>query len=308
MTGDAPGHCFPEHFTKTLKARHQILRAIRNYFDTSDYLEVETPMRVLSAGVDPYIDPIAAGHGHYLSPSPELQMKRLLTLKLPHIYQITHAFRDNERGELHNAEFTILEWYRCGTDYCGIMAETEQLLYYLLHDSPASQEITSSYTFPFLRISVDDLFKGRAGWEPSRQWDEDRFFLDWVEKIEPYLRGLSCVFVFDFPSPLASLAKRKDDNPLLCERFELFMSGLEIVNAFTELTDPVEQAQRFADAQKKRLHLGKDSCEIDYKFISALQHGIPACAGAALGIDRLIMALLGLHDISLVQTFPADRL
>jgi lysyl-tRNA synthetase class 2 len=188
------------------------------------------------------------------------------------------------------------------------MAETEQLLYYLLHDSPAGQEVTSSYTFPFLRISVDALFKSRAGWEPSRQWDEDRFFLDWVENIEPYLKELSGVFVVDFPSPLASLAKKKDDNPLLCERFELFMSGLEIVNAFTELTDPAEQTQRFDDAQKKRISMGKDSYGIDYKFISALQHGIPACAGAALGIDRLIMALLGLYDISLVQTFPADRL
>lgn len=308
MTGDAPGHFFPDNFSKTLKARHRILQAIRHYFDAAEYLEVETPMRVLSPGIDPYIDAVHAGKGHYLSPSPELQMKRLLTLKLPRIYQITHAFRDNEKGDLHNPEFTILEWYRCETDYAGIMAETEQLLYYLVHDSPAGIEITSSYTFPFLRISVDDLFKGRADWEPSRHWDEDRFYLDWVEKIEPYLKAFPGIFVVDFPAPLASLAKRKDDNPLLCERFELFMSGLEIANAFTELTDPVEQAQRFKDAQKKRIRMGKDNYEIDYKFISALQHGIPACAGAAVGIDRLIMALLGLHDISLVQSFPAGRL
>lgn len=308
MTGCVPGHFFPENFSKTLKARHQILREIRNYFDSAQYLEVETPVRVLSPGIDPYIDAITAGHGHYLSPSPELQMKRLLTLKIPRIYQITHAFRDNEQGELHNAEFTILEWYRCETDYTGIMAETEQLLYYLLHDSPAVQQVTSSYAFPFLRIRVDDLFKSRAGWEPSSQWDEDRFYSDWVENIEPYLKTLSCVFVFDFPAPLASLAKLKDGNPLLCERFELFLNGMEIVNAFTELIDPEEQTERFEDARKKRLRLGKDSYEIDGKFISALQNGIPACAGAALGIDRLIMALLGLHDISLVQTFPAERL
>jgi elongation factor P--(R)-beta-lysine ligase len=308
MTGGAPEHFFPENFSITLSARHQIMRSIRNYFDTAHYLEVETPMRVLSPGIDPHIDAITAGHGHYLSPSPELQMKRLLTLKLPRIYQITHAFRDNEQGELHNAEFTILEWYRCGTDYFGIMAETEQLLHYLLHDSPAGQEVMSSYAFPFLRISVDDLFKSKAGWEPSRQWDEDRFYFDWVEKIEPHLKSVSCVFVYDFPAPLASLAKRKDDNPLLCERFELFMNGIEIVNAFTELIDPDEQTQRFEDAQKKRLIMGKDCYKIDWKFISALQYGIPACAGAALGVDRLIMALLGLRDISLVQTFSADRL
>ena len=308
MTRGAAGYSFPENFSKTLKARHEILRAIRNYFDTADYLEVETPMRVLSPGIDPYIDAVHAGKGYYLSPSPELQMKRLLTLDLPRIYQITHAFRDNERGASHNEEFTMLEWYRCETDYTGIMAETEQLLYYLLHQSRVFTEVARSYTFPFLRISVDDLFQNRAGWEPSTQWDEDRFYLDWVEKIEPYLNTLAGVFVFDFPAPLASLAKLKDDNPLLCERFELFMCGLEIANAFTELTDPIEQNQRFKDAQQKRLKLGKENYEIDYKFINALQHGIPACAGAAVGIDRLIMALLGLKDISLVQSFPAGRL
>jgi elongation factor P--(R)-beta-lysine ligase len=308
MTQGAAGYSFPENFSKTLKARHEILRAIRNYFDTADYLEVETPMRVLSPGIDPYIDAVHAGKGYYLSPSPELQMKRLLTLDLPRIYQITHAFRDNERGASHNEEFTMLEWYRCETDYTGIMAETEQLLYYLLHQSCVFTEVARSYTFPFLRISVDDLFQNRAGWEPSTQWDEDRFYLDWVEKIEPYLNTLAGVFVFDFPAPLASLAKLKDDNPLLCERFELFMCGLEIANAFTELTDPIEQKQRFKDAQQKRLKLGKENYEIDCKFINALQHGIPACAGAAAGIDRLIMALLNLNDISLVQSFPACRL
>ena len=308
MTGGAAGYVFPENFTKTLKARHEILKAIRNYFDTENYLEVETPLRILSPGIDPYIDAVHAGKGYYLSPSPELQMKRLLTLGLPRIYQITHAFRDNEHGALHNEEFTMLEWYRCETDYTGIMAETEQLLYYLLHDSPAGIEVTSSYAFPFLRISVDDLFKSRAAWQPSRQWDEDRFYLDWVDKIEPFLKTLAAVFVIDIPAPLASLAKLKDDNPLLCERFELFMSGLEIANAFTELTDPIEQTMRFKDAQQSRLRMGKENYEIDCKFINALQHGIPACAGAAAGIDRLIMALLGLKDISLVQSFPAGRL
>jgi len=308
MTGDAPGHFFPENLSATLKARHHILQAIRNYFDSAGYLEVETPIRVLFPGIDPYIDAITAGQGHYLNASPELQMKRLLTLRLPRIYQITHAFRDNEQGVLHNPEFTILEWYRCEADYTAIMEEMEQLLYHLLHYAAAVQEITVCYALPFPRMSVDDLFRSSAGWEPSKQWDEDRYFIDWVEKIDPYLRDLPGVFVVDFPSPLASLAKQKDDNRLVSERFELFLNGLEIANAFTELTDPVEQTRRFTDAQKKRKRMGKDGYGIDDKFISALRCGIPACAGAALGIDRLIMALLGLHDIRLVQAFPADRL
>jgi lysyl-tRNA synthetase class 2 len=308
MTGGTAEHSFPENFLKTLTARHQIIRAIRNFFDSAHYLEVETPIRVHSPGIDPYIDAIHAGTGYFLSPSPELQMKRLLTLRIPCIYQITHAFRNNERGSQHNPEFTILEWYRCNTDYVNIMEETEQLIYSLVHDAAIRHTSQPAYTFPFLRISVDALFKSKAGWEPSCQWDEDRFFLDWVDKIEPYLNSLAGVFVVDFPAPLASLAKLKNDNPLLCERFELFMGGLEIANAFSELTDSIEQTRRFENARKKRKVMGKESYKIDERFISALQLGIPECAGIALGIDRLVMAILGSRDISMVQTFPDDRL
>src|SRR5512137_2525882 len=111
MTGGTAEHSFPESFLKTLTARHQIIQAIRKFFDSAHYLEVETPIRVHSPGIDPYIDAIPAGTGYFLSPSPELQMKRLLTLRIPCIYQITHAFRNNERGSQHNPEFTILEWY-----------------------------------------------------------------------------------------------------------------------------------------------------------------------------------------------------
>ena len=308
MKACAAGHSFPDNLVTTLTVRHQILQAIRNYFDSAHYLEVETPLRLHSPGIDPYIDAIPAGNGYFLSPSPELQMKRLLTLGTPCIYQITHAFRDNEQGTQHNPEFTILEWYRCNTDYAGIMEETEQLIYSLLHNAAVSRALKLSYAFPFLRISVDELFKSRSGWEPSCQWDEDRFFVDWVDKIEPYLNTLDGVFVIDFPAALASLAKLKDGNPLLCERFELFMCGLEVANAFTELTDPLEQTRRFRNAQEKRKSLGKESYEIDVKFITALQHGIPECAGVALGIDRLMMALLGSRDIHMVQAFPDSRL
>lgn len=309
MTTGGAGHFFPENFLETLTARHKIMHAIREYFDTAHYLEVETPIMVLSPGIDPYIDAIHAGTGFFLSPSPELQMKRLLTIGgVPCIYQITHAFRENERGYQHNPEFTILEWYHSKKDYVDIMQEAEQLIYYLLHDAGLTLPAKEKYTFPFLRISVDAIFRNRAGWEPSCQWDEDRFFLDWVEKIEPYLKSVGGVFVTDFPAPLASLSRLKEDNPLLCERFELFLRGIEVANAYTELIDPVEQTQRFKNSQGKRKIMGKESYEIDTKFITALQHGIPECAGAAMGIDRLIMALLGIDDISKVQTFPFDRL
>jgi elongation factor P--(R)-beta-lysine ligase len=307
-SGTTAGHFFPENISETLTLRHKILRAIREYFDSAHYLEVETPLMVLSPGIDPYIDAMHVGSGFFLSPSPELQMKRLLTLRLPCIYQITHAFRENEKGSQHNPEFTILEWYHIEKDYIYIMQETEKLIYFLLHDAGLDLPTKKKYIFPFLRISVDELFRNCAGWEPSSHWNENRFFLDWVEKIEPYLKTLDGVFVVDFPTPLAALSRLKDDNSLICERFELFLGGLEIANAYTELIDHLEQTRRFKYAQEKRKIMGKEIYEIDTKFINALQSGIPDCAGAAMGLDRLIMALLGIHDIGKVQTFPFDRL
>jgi len=157
-------------------------------------------------------------------------------------------------------------------------------------------------------MSVDEVFKDRAGWEPSQAWDEDRYFLDWVNKIDPYLATLSVVFVHDFPAPLASLSKLRDDNTKVCERFELFIHGLEIANAFTELIDPLEQEARFKMALEKRRIMKKEEYVIDEKFLDALQTGIPACSGIALGIDRLIMSLYGYSRIDMVQAFPEARL
>lgn len=299
---------FPVDFYQTLQIRHRITRKIREFFDNRNYLEVETPIRVPCPGIDPYLDALPAGSGFYLATSPELQMKRLLGLKIPCIYQLTHAFRANERGALHNAEFSLLEWYRTNTDYLGIMDETEAMLKVIIEDLDLDKSSAPKYAFPFDRIYVDDLFKALAGWQPSRNWNEDRYFFDWVEKIEPFLASQKGVFVIDFPAPIAALAKIKESNPLVSERFELFMHGIEIANAFTELTDHQEQAERFKEARKKRLLLGKEVYAVDEKFLAALQAGIPECGGIALGIDRLIMAVLGLRDIAMVQTFPLSRL
>jgi lysyl-tRNA synthetase class 2 len=309
VTGEkVPESLFPPNFCQILQSRHRITQQIRAFFDKQNYLEVETPLRVICPGVDPYIDALPAGNGFFLSTSPELQMKRLLGLGLARIYQITHAFRANEQGAYHNSEFSLLEWYRIGTGYLGLMDETEELLKSIIHNANIGSKDVPEYKFPFPRITIDDLFKEEAGWEPSKAWDENRYFADWVEKIDPYLGQLQGVFIIDFPAPLASLSKIKDDNPLICERFELFMRGIEIANAFTELTDYEEQVTRFETALETRIRKGKDAYEIDEKFLEALKAGIPACAGIALGVDRLVMALLGYHDISMVQTFPHWRL
>ena len=306
----AIAHSFPDNFKQLLITRHTINKKIRSFFTDAGYVEVETPCRVKCPGIDPYIDAIPAGSGFYLSTSPELQMKRLLALGIPRIYQITHAFRSNEHGSLHNSEFTMLEWYRTGTDYWGIMEEIEQLLIYLMARDSENQDIPliNINKISFQRMSVDELFREQAGWEPSKTWDEDRFFQDWVDKIDPYLATLQVTFVYDFPASLSSLSKLKNNNHQVCERFELFIRGLEIANAFTELTDPQEQEARFKKALAKRHMMKKEEYTIDEKFLDALRSGIPACSGVALGIDRLMMALYGYAEIGMVQAFPEARL
>ncbi len=309
MKGKAsPTALFPDNFKQMVLLRHAILKKCRSFFDQSGYIEVDTPCRVKFPGIDPYIDAIPAGSGFYLATSPELQMKRLLTLGLPRIYQITHAFRANEQGALHNSEFSLLEWYRVGTDYWGIMEETEELVRYLLREDAGMHAHPTALPRPITRMSVDELFRCAAGWEPSIAWDEDRFFRDWVEKIDPYLAAIPGIFLYDFPAALSSLAKINEANCLVCERFELYIHGIEIANAFTELTDPEEQEKRFQQCQDKRWLMKKEPYAIDTKFIDALRWGIPQCSGIALGVDRLIMALYGYTEIAMVQTFPETRL
>jgi len=296
---------FPADLLKVLKARHGIIQAIRAFFDERCYIEVETPLRVKCPCIDPYIDAFETGSGYYLSTSPEFHMKRLLALDLPRMYQITRAFRAEEEGRHHNPEFTLLEWYRKGADYIDVMAEAESLIAFILKKTKCSHE---AWTFPFPRIKVSDLYNQIAGWDPCRQWDEDRYFRDWAEKIETHLYHFQAIFLIDFPAPLASLAKIKQDNSNECERFELFLHGLETGNAFSELIDYDEHVKRFKAAGEKRTVLHKTVYPSDISFLSAIKQGIPKCGGIAIGVDRLVMAILGYRTIDMVQAFPAGRL
>lgn len=297
---------FPDGFSAILKKRHLLLTRIRNFFNQRDYLEVETPSRVPSPGFDPYIDAIPAGEGYYLAPSPELQMKRLLGLGIERIYQITHAFRADEQGPHHNVEFTMLEWYRTGADYLDILEEAQELVVYLTVRCGFAD---SEPTKPFPRISVKDLYLQQAGWDPCTRWDEDRYFKDWVDVVDPWLCRQGTIFVVDFPAPLASLARVPDDRPDICERFELFMNGLEIGNAFTELTDFAEHEQRLRHAQEKRSLMQQEVYPQDPGFMDFVRTGImPESGGMAIGVDRLFMALTGISHIDMAQAFPVSRL
>jgi len=296
---------FPERFSNTLRIRHTILKNIRSFFDNRGYIEVETPLRVRCPCMDPYIDALEAGDGFYLSTSPEFHMKRLLALDIDCMYQITRAFRAEEQGQHHNSEFTMLEWYRKGTDYLGILDETEDLIRFLASDIVVSGGV---WQFPFERMTVGQLYRLEAGWDPCSTWDEDRYFRDWVEKIEPSLQSLRGVFLLDFPAPLAALSKIRRDNPAVCERFELFMDGIEIGNAFTELTDYREHEIRFQTTREKRQAMHKTAYPVDELFMQSIRSGcMQDTGGIAIGIDRLVMALLDLQHIDMVQAFPLSR-
>ncbi len=296
---------FSDDFIDVLKSRQKILNRIRIFFNKRDYLEVETPVMVKCPGIDPYIEPIISGEGFYLATSPELHMKRLLSEGLDKIYQITRSFRSEESGSLHNNEFTILEWYRAGSNYLDMMHETEVLISQLCGSDIIDE---NRFTFPFKRITVDELFNKVAGWEPSCNWDEDRYFRDWAEKIDPYLMSIDAVFVMDFPASLAALSKLKKDNSLVCERFELYLYGVEIANAYSELTGLTEHELCFKNALKRRQELGKQIYQIDSGFMEAVKKGIPESGGIALGVDRLVMVLLDKTKIEEVIAFPEKRL
>jgi len=288
--------------------RHQLLRTIRNFFEERSYIEVTTPIMVHCPGIDPYIDAIPAGKNFYLATSPELHMKRLLGCGLEKIYQITHAFRADETGRHHNCEFSMLEWYETGMNYRSLMEMTESFIQSMDQKMSGCLKRDVLFHFPLPRICVDDAFQKYAHWCPSKEWNEDRFFLDLIEIVEPALTSIPAFFLYDFPAPLASLARLKPDDNNLCERVELYLKGVEIANGFSELTCAGEQQERFVRDSAKRAAMNKAPYPLDQNFLSVLENGLmPDCAGIALGVDRLLMVLTESTDISQVMAFPLSR-
>ncbi len=287
---------------RLLELRHGLVSGLRRFFDERGYVEVDTPSLVFHPAVDAHIDLIEAEGGRFLVSSPEIQMKMLLVDGLRRIYQIGHAFRSGESGPWHNPEFTMLEWYRTGATYVDLMDETEQLVLALA----ASAGVT--LPSPFVRLPVCRVFVDEAGWDPSTSWDEDRFFLDLVEKVEPSLKEKPGAFLFDYPAQAAAMARLREDDPRLCERFELYLGGIEIANGYSELTDPVGQQARFDDENARRLAMGKRPYPADRGYIEALRRGLPPCSGIALGVDRLLACLLGLDGLKGMMAFTEERL
>ena len=315
-----------------LKERAILYRKIRYYFDQRSVMEVETPILSSSATVDVYIDsfqaafqPIGAKESrtYYLHTSPEFPMKRLLSAGSGDIYSLGKVFRNGEVGGRHNPEFTLLEWYRLGMDQQQLMDDVSNLLSFIA----CFKEVR--------RCSYGRLFEEQLGVNPHTATDQtlctlvteqvdaqlshldrnDCLDLLFSRLIEPTLGcaekpdKLSGVFVYNYPATQSALARTRVDNEgqVVAARFELFINGVEVANGYHELLDADEQLKRFQKEQKKRQQRGLPQYPFDNRLVQALRHGMPDCAGVALGVDRLFMLMLQTDDISDAISFCFDK-
>jgi lysyl-tRNA synthetase class 2 len=271
--------------------RDALMRGIRAFFYKHDFTEVDTPIRMQIPCMELHIDAEPSGNG-FLRTSPEMFHKKLLAAEHERIFELGKCFRRGEQGPLHNPEYTMLEWYRAGADYMDVLDDARHLIQSVWHTSNLDWQV----------LTVSEAFEEFAGWNPVGSFDEDRFDIDLVDKVEPELKRMSgAVVLKDYPVEAAALSRRKPENPLLAERWELYINGIELANAYSELTDPDEQRQRFEECARKRRALGKETYGIDGDFIEALRR-MPPSGGVALGVDRLLMVMTG--RVSLDQILP----
>lgn len=310
-----------------LVQRASIISKIRKFFFDRNILEVETPCmsqhsvtdvnicsfktKYVSYGTKKYSKTL------YLSTSPEYHMKRLLSAGIGAIYQISHAFRNNEIGKHHNPEFTILEWYRPSYDMHQLIQEVNDLLKYILKCNDA--EIVSYQQIFINFFKLDPLSAGKKelvklakifgirNLNIEKERKEIILQLLFMLGIESKIGKNHPIFIYHFPSNQASLAKINNQDKRVAERFEAYFKNLEIANGFFELTDYIEQKKRFkADNElRKKLNLPKQ--KVDVNLLNALKHGLPSCSGVALGIDRLVMLALNASCINEVLSFSVDR-
>lgn len=290
-------------FCENLRRRAAILREMRSFFDARGFVEVETPVRIAAPAPEEYIDCPAvapfAGRAtdSFLRASPELQMKKLLAAGMDRLYQIGPCFREGETGSRHRPEFTMIEWYRRHATYLDILEDAERLF----------RALAASVSFAvrpeaFRRLAVRDAYRRFAHWDPWTAWDTDRFDYDMATCIEPAIREMGGgVFLMDYPVAAASLARvRTTPEGDFAERWELYWDGLELGNCFSELCDGVEQEARFRRAKANRLALGESDYPLDGDFLASV--GLMGdAAGVALGVDRLVMTLLGEREITAVR-------
>ena len=320
--------------TMHIESRSAILKSIRDFFASNDFIELDPPALVALAGQEPYLTPVPVSiHNEtgkefngYLHTSPEYAMKKALAAGFENIYAMGKCYRDRESfGGSHNPEFTMIEWYRAHEDMTAIMDDCEKLIGVISKVVEPKHAVLSK---PFARIHMRDLWQQsiganldayldtasmralciERGYSPSDDEPyEDLFYRIFLNEIEPTLGKKQPTIVHHYPAQMAALAKLDDSDSWYAERFEIYIDGVELANAFTELTDANEQRTRLEDEQEQRKALGKAVYPIDDDFIKAVSQ-MPPSAGIALGVDRLVQLYTGCQNIDDVLVLPASKL
>lgn len=308
----------PSASLEALRQRARLLDRVRGFFREREVLEIETPLLAHATVTDPHLHSIRVDPGPetlFLQTSPEFAMKRLLAAGSGPVFQLGKAFRSDESGARHNPEFTLLEWYRPGFDDRRLMDEVEELV---------GQCLGGRWPGRAERLSYRELFRRYLDLDPHAASDEElaataRRYLevgdfdgsrdDWLNLllshcVEPQLAG--AVFISDYPAGQAALARVEADEEgtPVARRFELLVGGMELANGYHELGDPREQRRRFEADNARRRETGLPEVPIDERLLAALEHGLPDCAGVALGFDRLVMLAIGATRIDQVIPFP----
>lgn len=330
----ASSHWNPTASIGTLRNRALIIRQIRAFFEKADYWEVETPLlsreSIVDAWIDPMSVPVESGN-FYLQTSPEAHMKRLLSAGADRIYQLTHSFRKGEQGSRHNPEFTMLEWYACKQTHHHQMEFVESMVRHLcLSLCDQIESVPQLDTLPFKRLTYQQAGEKILGCNLLKQTCEqlrdlalshklsppDSLSLEdrdgWLnlilaELLEPHLGKEHPTFLYDYPASQAALAIIRNEEPPVAERFELYIQGIEFCNGYHELGDEQELRERFKHQKALRTSEERPNSPIPELFLSAMKSGYPASSGVAMGVDRLVMWLLGKECIAQVIPFPQDR-
>ncbi len=327
MTNQPSPDFLPSAPLLNLRLRSDLLRRLREFFHDRGFWEVETPVLSVDTVVDRHLDPFsftirASGEQRtiWLQTSPEFGMKRLLAAGAEAIYQVSRVFRQDERGPLHNPEFTLVEWYRTGDDLDAGMKFASDLCDTLLGRGPAER---LSYAAAFKRhvgldphgAGIEELIAaaqvGNASAPPpeSLSRDDRDGWLDWLltERVQAHLGVGRPILLYDFPASQAALAQVRPGTPPLAERFELYVDGQELANGYHELLDPGELRRRNARANELRRADGKTPLPEESRLLTAMEHGLPPAVGCALGFDRLVMLAAGAKSIEEVIAFPWER-
>ena len=319
-------------WTENLRFRSELLRQIRQFFYDRSFCEVQTPVLSADTNVDCHLEPLAVtekllplnhhnSRRYYLQTSPEFAMKRLLAAGLDPIFQIAPVFRLGDRGQFHNVEFTMLEWYRIGDNYQTGMFLLAELVRFLFEAMNIDLPGEIGYT------TYRDIFESEVGLNPHtasieelqsicdtrniiypeshREFSRD----DWLNILfaEVVQQALESVIVYDFPQSQSQLARiRQDENYAVSERFELFLKGQEIANGYHETRDAAELRRRFQANGERRRTKGQTWLPVNSRLLTVMELGFPPCSGTALGVDRLLMVMLEAETIEDVLTFPIE--